>query len=315
MGTSTGMGAVCHPDRTRTPADTYRCCQDRREALGRTGVRHGVDDERGNRASRARLGRVASPPVTAWDDTDYSHSAADYSVVRREDPVVRAQIEKALGHFESAINVGAGSGSYEPTGRHVVAVEPSPDMRAQRPRHLPPAINAVAGSLPFDDDVFDVALAVLTVHHWPDLEKGLGEMRRVTRGRVVIMTADPEALSSLWLASYSPAFHAAERRRYPTIDRIARALGGTVEALPLLIPAGCIDGFADAFFGRPEAMLDPAVRRSQSAWSFVSEREQQQFVRDLSEDLESGTWDDRFGYLRSQPEFHGSMRLVVASTG
>ncbi|HEX4732335.1 MAG TPA: methyltransferase domain-containing protein [Solirubrobacterales bacterium] len=246
-----------------------------------------------------------------WDDTDYSTLAVDYANVRRPDPRIGAQLVAALGSAGKVINVGAGAGSYEPTDREVVAVEPSAEMRAKRGPALPPAIDAVAESLPFDDDAFDAALAVFTVHHWPDLEAGLAELRRVTSGPVVIMTADPAALADLWVADYSPEFHSTERRRYPSLERIAAALGGELTVRPLLIPLDCRDGFTDAFYGRPEAMLEPAVRRAQSAWSFVDDEAQSRFEERLSADLESGAWDERLGHLRTEPEFVGSIRVLI----
>jgi|SRR6185312_8552500 len=247
-----------------------------------------------------------------WDDTDYSGLAADYAEVRRPDPRVGAQLAAALGDARTVVNVGAGTGSYEPTDRTVVAVEPSAAMRARRDPALPPAIDATAGELPFDDGSFDAALAVFTVHHWPDLEAGLAEMRRVTRGPVAILTADPEALGDLWLAEYAPEFHATERRRYPSVGRIEAGLGGPVEVRPLRIPLDCTDGFADAFYGRPEAMLEPAVRRAQSAWSFVAGADQDRFATRLRADLDAGAWDARFAHLRTQPEFIGSIRILIA---
>jgi SAM-dependent methyltransferase len=248
-----------------------------------------------------------------WDDTDYSNLAADYAAVRRPDPRIGAQLVAALGAARTVLNVGAGTGSYEPTDRHVVAVEPAAEMRARRDPGLPPAIDATADALPFDDDTFDAALAVFTIHHWPDLDRGLAEARRVTRGPMVIMTADPEALGDLWLADYAPEFHATERQRYPSLTRIAAALGdGRLEARPLRIPLDCSDGFADAFYGRPEALLDPAVRNAQSAWSFVDDAAQTRFARRLRADLDSGAWDERHGHLRTQPEFEGSIRILTA---
>jgi SAM-dependent methyltransferase len=247
-----------------------------------------------------------------WDDTDYSTLAGDYAAVRRPDPRIGAQLAAALGDARTVVNVGAGTGSYEPADRTVVAVEPAAEMRERRDPALPPAIDATAEALPFDDDSFDAALAVLTVHHWPDLEAGLAELRRVTRERVVIMTADPAALADLWAADYSPEFHRVERDRYPSLQRIGAALGGPVEVRPLVLQFDCTDGFTDSFYGRPEAMLDPSVRRAQSAWSFVSEADQARFARRLSADLESGAWDERHGHLRTQSEFVGSMRILVA---
>jgi SAM-dependent methyltransferase len=246
-----------------------------------------------------------------WDDTDYSALAVDYANVRRPDPRIGAQLVAALGGARTVLNVGAGTGSYEPRDREVTAVEPSGAMRAKRDPALPAAIDATAEALPFADDSFDAALAVFTIHHWPDLEAGLAEVRRVTRGPVVTMTADPEALRDLWLADYSPAFHAVERRRYPSLERIADALGARLTVRPLTIPLDCRDGFADAFYGRPEALLDPRVRRAQSAWSFVDAAEQEEFVTRLSDDLDFGVWDEAHGHLRTQPEFVGSIRILV----
>jgi SAM-dependent methyltransferase len=266
-----------------------------------------------------------------WDDTDYSGLAADYATVRRADPRIGAQLLAALGEARTVINVGAGTGSYEPTDRHVVAVEPAAEMRARRDPSLPPAIDATAAALPFDDDAFDAALAVFTIHHWPDLDAGLAEVRRVTSGPVVILTADPEALADLWLAEYAPEFHETERARYPYLERIAAGLGATavadrsgdlaapaapaaglLEVRPLRIPLDCADGFADAFYGRPEAMLDPDVRNAQSAWSFVDADAQARFAERLRTDLDSGAWDERFSHLRTQSEFIGSIRILTA---
>jgi SAM-dependent methyltransferase len=268
------------------------------------------------------------------DDTDYARLAADYAAVRRPDPRVGAQLLEALGDARKVINVGAGTGSYEPTDRHVVAVEPSAEMRARRAPSLPSAIDATADALPFDDDTFDAALAVFTIHHWPDLEAGLAEVRRVTSGPVVVMTADPDALAELWLADYAPEFHATERSRYPSLARIAEALGASdprdpdepapggdvaatvhvapIDVRPLRIPLDCTDGFADAFYGRPEAMLDPSVRRAQSAWLLVDAAAQSRFVARLSADLTSGAWDAHHAHLRTQPEFEGSIRILTA---
>ncbi|MEV4095834.1 methyltransferase domain-containing protein [Streptosporangium saharense] len=244
-------------------------------------------------------------------DFDYERHGHGYAGRRRTDPRIAAHVHAALGQARTVVNVGAGAGSYEPLDRHVVAVEPSAAMRAQRPRHLAPAVNAAAERLPFDDDAFDAAMATVTVHQWSDLERGLGELRRVSAGPVVVLTFDPDALDLIWLAEYVPEFVAVERRRFPTIDLIASHLGTRAEVLPVTIPIDCVDGFIEAYYARPEYFLDPEVRASQSAWGFVDDAVESQAVERLRRDLDSGAWDERFGHLREQPEFSGSLRLVV----
>lgn len=253
--------------------------------------------------------------MAMWDagDFDYDTLGAGYTGVRRPDPHIAAQIHAALGGARTVVNIGAGAGSYEPTDRHVVPVEPSATMRAQRPAHLAPAVDAVAGALPFDDGSFDAAMAVLTVHHWPDTDAGLRELRRVTSGPVVILTFDGSALEDFWLNDYAPELIAAERRRYPEIERIRDALGGISVVDVVTIPFECTDGFGDAFYGRPERFLDPAVRAAQSGWGFVDSATEERAVEHLRSDLLSGEWDRRHGHFRSQPTFEGAVRLITAT--
>jgi hypothetical protein len=222
-------------------------------------------------------------------------------------------VQAALGNARTVINVGAGTGSYEPEDRLVVAVEPSSSMRSQRPSHAAPAVNARAEQLPFEDDCFDAAMAVVTVHQWSDPELGLVELRRVSRGPVVILTFDGESLDSWWLADYAPELMQAEGRRYPRIERICEVLGGAATVTPVPVPFDCVDGFTEAFYGRPEAFLEPAVRRSQSAWGFVDPLVEDRFASELRADLASGRWDEEHGGLRTKTEFVGALRLVVAT--
>jgi SAM-dependent methyltransferase len=244
-------------------------------------------------------------------DADYGTIGAGYAQIRQPDPRIAARILTALGNARTVLNVGAGAGSYEPVDRHVFAVEPSASMRAQRPTHLAPAINATAENLPFDDDSFDASMASVTVHQWPDVKKGLGEMRRVTRGPVVVLTFDPVVPEPWWLPEYVPVLFDIEARRMPTLDTIADALGGArVEVVP--IPVDSIDGFGQAFFGRPERVLDPAVRRAMSAWSFVAPEIIEEFEQRLAADLASGEWDRRWGRFRTMDEFDGGLRLVIS---
>jgi SAM-dependent methyltransferase len=244
-------------------------------------------------------------------DVDYHRHGEGYAVQRRTDPRIAAHVHSARGNARTVVNVGAGAGSYEPEDRYVAAVEPSAAMRAQRPPHLAPAIDATAERLPFDDNSFDAAMATLTVHQWTDLTAGLRELRRVARGPVIVLTGDGDALDLLWLAEYAPELIAAERRRYPRLDRITEHIGTVCTVRELAIPIDCVDGFTEAYYARPERFLDPQVRRSQSAWTFVDDAAEERAVERLRQDLASGAWDERYGHLRSQPEFVGSMRLLI----
>jgi len=245
-------------------------------------------------------------------DFDYESGGNGYAAQRRADPRIEAILHAALGSARTVVNVGAGAGSYEPRDRWVVAVEPSAAMRAQRPTESAPVVGAVAERLPFRDNSVDAALATYSVHQWRDGVAGLREMRRVSSGPVVIMTSDGDALEQFWLADYAPELIAAERRRYPAIEDIRATLGGrsSVEALP--IPIDCHDGFTEAYYARPEAFLDPAVRRSQSAWGFVDDVAAERAVGRLRDHLESGEWDRRYGALRELPTYVGSLRIITA---
>ncbi|ANY09619.1 class I SAM-dependent methyltransferase [Pseudonocardia sp. HH130630-07] len=245
-------------------------------------------------------------------DTDYEPLGRGYSSIRRPDPRIGARVLAALGDGHSVINVGAGAGAYEPGDRYVVAVEPSRSMRAQRPGMRAPAIDATAEALPFDDDTFDSAMALATVHQWRDPDRGLRELRRVSRGRVVVLTFDHLAMQRFWLAEYAPDLITAERRRLPDLDHMAAVLGGRVEVSTVEIPADCTDGFVEAFYGRPEQLLDPAVRAAQSGWGFIGPQATARAVRSLRRGLEDGSWDRRHGHLRHRPAFAGSLRLLVA---
>jgi SAM-dependent methyltransferase len=245
-------------------------------------------------------------------DFDYEAGGSGYAVQRRTDPRIAAYVHEALGDAETVVNVGAGAGSYEPRDREVTAVEPSEAMRLQRPADLAVAVDGIAEALPFPDEWFDAAMATVTIHQWRDLDQGLSEMRRVTRGPVVILTFDADALTRLWIADYMPELVAAEAARYPAISHIREVLGGTSTAVEVPIPLDCVDGFGEAFYGRPERMLDPAVRQAQSGWGFIEPEVATASVERLRVALESGEWDAKHGALRTQPAYLGSLRLVVA---
>ncbi|MER6997971.1 class I SAM-dependent methyltransferase [Streptomyces sp. NPDC000410] len=246
-------------------------------------------------------------------DVDYGAIGCGYSAYRRPDARIAQAIAEALGGARTVLNIGAGAGSYESAARSVTAVEPSESMRAQRPARLAPAVNAVAEELPFADGEFDGAMTLFSVHQWSDVTAGLCEMRRVTRGPVVILTCDPRLVRDFWLYEYAPEVLDTEARRYPPVEEMAAALGGdsSVQAVP--IPLDCTDGFNEAYYGRPEMLLDPAARQACSAWSFVDDGVRERFDRQLRDDLASGAWDERFGQLRTQPTHEGSLVIVRAT--
>lgn len=244
-------------------------------------------------------------------DADYAAIGGSYSRFRRPDPRIESAITEALGDASTVLNVGAGAGSYEPTDREVTAIEPSAAMRAQRPPGRE-ALDATAEALPFADDSFDAAMSTFSIHQWQDLAAGLREVRRVTRGPVVLLTCDPDLLERFWLNDYAPEVIATEARRYPSLASIADGLGGRTTSSVVSIPLDCTDGFNEAYYGRPEALLDPAARLSCSAWSFVGSAAEDRFVADLTSDLDSGRWDQRHGALRQQPAFEGSLVLSLS---
>lgn len=245
-------------------------------------------------------------------DANYGVIGAAYTSYRQPEPAIAAQIQQALGTARTVLNVGAGAGSYEPGDREVTAVEPSASMRAQRPAHLSIAIDAVAEKLPFPDGHFDASMATFTVHQWKNLDSGLAEMRRVTRGPVVVMSCDPDLVQDFWLNDYAPEVLSTEARRYPGLSHIGTLLGGNARILPVAIPLACRDGFNEAYYRRPDMLLDAGARAACSAWSFVSADTAAVYVDHLRRDLADGGWDARHARLRRQPSFDGSLRLVVS---
>ncbi|WP_267885549.1 class I SAM-dependent methyltransferase [Streptomyces sp. NRRL B-1347] len=247
------------------------------------------------------------------DDIDHGALGRGQASYRRPDERIARVIAHALGDARHVLNVGAGTGSYEAAAHTVTAVEPSLAQRARRPARLATAVDAVAEDLPFADGQFDAAMTLFSVHQWSDAEAGLREMRRVTRGPVVVLTCDPARVRDFWLYEYAPDVLETEARRYPSLHRLAAALGDTtsIEAVP--IPLDCTDGFNEAYYGRPELLLDPAARQACSAWSFVDDRARQDFDISLRRALGSGSWDEAFGHLRSRPAYEGSLVLLRAT--
>jgi hypothetical protein len=245
-------------------------------------------------------------------DADYGAIGRGYSRFRQPDPRIAAVIRAALGDAVTVLNVGAGAGSYEPDDLQVTAVEPSATMRAQRSPHSPAAIDVRAEALPFEDNSFDAAMALVTVHQWSDLTSGLRELRRVARGPVLVTTFDPDALRRFWLRRYAPKVISVEAGRMPPPGRLLEGLGGDGEILKIPIPFDCRDGFNEAYYGRPERLLDAAARLACSSWSFIDAAATTRFEAALQSDLSSGVWDEAWGQLRTTPEFDGSLRLIIS---
>ena len=242
----------------------------------------------------------------------YDDIGVGYRDRRRPDPRVAAAIVRALEGTDSVVNVGAGAGSYEPADRFVVAVEPAMTMIRQRRAGSAPVVQAVAADLPFRDDGFAAALAILTVHHWPDRTRGLDELARVARRRVVVVTWDP-SISGFWLADdYFPDIFEIDRKIFPTIEDYRRTLG-RIDVRPLLIPHDCVDGFLGAYWRRPHAYLDAGVRGAISTFAKLPSRAVEWGVQRLRRDLEDGTWARRHGDLLDRTEIDLGYRIVVAT--
>lgn len=240
----------------------------------------------------------------------YDIIGVDYANLRKADPRIAAHIHAALGNAKTVLNVGAGAGNYEPTDRSVTAVEPSAEMIAQRPAHLGPAVQASADSIPFEDKSFDASMAILTVHHWPDKAKGLAEMRRVTRGPVVLLTFDP-AHRSCWLTDYLPALVTLDEGQMPRIDDYQHWLGPvSVSTVP--VPHDCSDGFLYAYWKRPQAYLDPIIRRGMSSFWKIEGAEAD--LEQLAADLDSGAWALRHAGILELDALDVGYRLVVSAS-
>jgi SAM-dependent methyltransferase len=250
--------------------------------------------------------------MTGASVTHYDELGSDYNRTRGPDPRIAQLIREALGDAGSVIDVGAGTGAYEPTDRPVLAVEPSAAMRAARPPGAAPAIDGCAESLPVSDKSFDAALAVLTMQHWRNVRSGLAELRRVARRRVVLFTWDPEFTDALWFTvHYLPAIRDRDRACFPTLSAITGVLG-ELQVTPVPIPHDCTDGFLGSRWRRPNDYLDPVVRAGMSGFSRAPRQQVDEALGRLRADLRSGAWERRFGSLRSLEEMDLGYRLVVA---
>lgn len=239
----------------------------------------------------------------------YDQIGVEYPSRRRADPRLFRHILAALGDVRRVLNVGAGAGNYEPDDRLVVALDPSNLMLGHRRKGRRRAVQGVAERLPFSDRSFDISLATFTVHHWTDIPAGLLELGRVS-ARQVILFHDRALSPCYWIDDYFPEILDLPTEQHPDAEELGRWLQVIrTEVVP--IPIDCTDGFCSAFWGRPEALLDPGVRAGSSALSQLSPDVADRDAGHLREDLESGAWDARYGFLRSLPEFDMGYRLLI----
>ncbi len=253
-----------------------------------------------------------SPQYAEEMNAFYDRTGSSYSATRRPDPRIANRIMEALGDSASVVNVGAGAGSYEPSDRLVIAVEPSATMISQRAAGSAPVVQGIAEQLPFEDDAFDATLAILTVHHWTDPGRGLAEMRRVARKRVVILTWDQDTWESFWLIrEYLPCIRDSDRRKALAVGDIVSALGDC-EVVAVPIPHDCQDGFHGAFWRRPEAYLDPRIRSGISTYASIPQDELDHGLCRLAADIQNGTWEERHRELLDADEIDLGYRLIVA---
>jgi SAM-dependent methyltransferase len=239
----------------------------------------------------------------------YDRIGGAYIETRRPDPRIARVIRAALGDAASVVNIGAGSGSYEPTDLEVVPVEPSELMIRQRPASLPPAIRGVAEALPMPDKSVDAALAFLAAHHWADRPAAFAEIRRVARRRAIFYTHDPDATFA-WLDDYFPGLAGSRYPELAEFDVLGRV---TIEPVP--VPADCTDGFTAAYWRRPNAYLDEAVRANMSTFALLDDRVVADGVARLERDLSDSSWQSRYASLLTLSELDVGYRLVVAELG
>jgi SAM-dependent methyltransferase len=242
----------------------------------------------------------------------YDTLGRGYRAVRQPDPRLASKITAALGDSQTVVNVGAGAGAYEPVDRWVLAVEPSSVMISQRPSEAAPVLQTTVQDLPLADRSVDAAMAILTVHHWPDIEAGLRRLLRLVRHRIVILTMDVATLARLWIIDdYLPELLGQHAARFPSVERLCELLPNpSVEVLAA--PGDCTDGFLAALWARPHALLDPATRAATSPWYDLPAATVGAALARLERDLEDGTWRGRYGHLLEQDELDVGLRLITS---
>jgi SAM-dependent methyltransferase len=241
----------------------------------------------------------------------YDTIGRGYVAHRRAEPTWEAELARHLSGSRRVVNVGAGTGSYEPAGCEVVALEPSAVMIGQRPAAAAPVVRASSAALPLPDGSADAVLAVNTVHHWDDWAAGLAELCRVAPRRVVL-AIDFEQHARFWLLSdYLPEVRDHTLACRPGASTIADAIGAT-EMHVLGVPRAMQDGVMGAYWCRPEAYLDPTVRANCSGLALADAAAVTRGVAALEADLASGAWHERHADLDMLESVDLGYRLVVS---
>jgi hypothetical protein len=241
--------------------------------------------------------------------TDYARIGVGYATHRVADPRIAAQLHTAIGDARTVLNVGAGTGNYEPRDCDVIAVEPSPTMLAQRHRESAPAVRGRAEALPFASDAFGVAFGILTVHHWSDRALGIAEMARVAE-RVIVLFFEGDMADALWMYDYWPEIRHLHSEREPPGEAFFRAHLDVESVGVVPVPADCTDHFGGAYWCRPEAYLDPDLVQGMSSFAQLDAATFEQGAQRLAHDLDSGRWDERLGHLRELDEIDLGYRIV-----
>ena len=238
---------------------------------------------------------------------DYDQLAEQYRIYRKPDPRIAEQIQFHIQGARRLLNVGAGLGSYEPEDCEVVAIEPSHEMIAKRKESKAKLIQGVAEDLPFGDHEFDVSMGILTLHHWSDILLGLKEMLRVSKDKIVLFTWSGYG-SNFWLEDYIPEIIGVDENLFPTLEELDQILGG-ISVETINIPCDCTDGFMCAYWRRPEAYLDPKVRKAISTFSRIPDIQDR--LNRLQDDVTSGAWSEKYSHLLEKESLDLGYRLVV----
>ena len=238
---------------------------------------------------------------------DYDKIAKQYQSFRKPDKRIASRISKHTKGTQKVINVGAGTGAYEPTHCDIIAIEPSQEMIAKRKVTPATIIQGVAENLPFDDNEFDVAMGILTIHHWSDIPQGLGEMLRVSKQKVVLLTWIDDS-PKFWLEDYFPEMRVIDKALFPTLDELDQLMGG-ISSEVVEVPSDCTDGFMCAYWKRPDAYLSAGVRAAIS--TFARMKNVEAGLAQLSCDISSGKWYRKQEHLLSKDSLDLGYRLVV----